>query len=145
MITPSTPCQINGVVPQGDGNYVDGEGFVDPIPVVYDPRLGWRGRSTRRPWSARRAVPSTKRTAASTTTGGPAFRFDRVVRYTDFNSFMTGTSTTTPIGVTGVERTDKRPNAVRFNIGIQRELGWHTVLDVAYVGDRTQYLPVQKN
>jgi hypothetical protein len=28
---------------------------------------------------------------------------------------------------------------------MQRDLGWHTVLDVAYVGDQTHFLPVQKN
>jgi hypothetical protein len=145
VITPSTPCQINGIVTQRDGQYVDGEGFVDPIPVVYDPRLGvaWAIDSK----TVVRAAGGSFHEAHGGfySTGGAAFRFDRVVRYTDLASFMTGTSATTPIGVTGVERTDKRPNAVRFNLGIQRELGWHTVLDVAYVGDRTRYLPVQNN
>src|SRR4030095_14452680 len=34
---------------------------------------------------------------------------------------------------------------IRYNIGIQRDLGWHTLLDVAYVGDQTHFLPVQVN
>src|SRR4029453_11969892 len=78
-------------------------------------------------------------------TGGPAHRFDRIVRYTDMGSFLTATSSTTPVNVTGVERIDKRPLAYRYNVGIQRELGWKTVLDVSYIGDQTRYLPVTRN
>jgi Carboxypeptidase regulatory-like domain len=145
VITPETPCQINGIVTQRDGSYVDGEGFVDPIPVVFDPRIGLA-------WALN--AKTVVRVAGGSfheahggfyNTGGAAFRFDRVVRYTDLGSFMTGTSATTPVNVSGVDRTDKRPNAYRFNVGVQRELGWHTVLDVAYVGDRTRYLPVRRN
>ena len=41
VITPSTPCAINGIVTQTDGNYIDGErGFVEPLPIQFDPRFG---------------------------------------------------------------------------------------------------------
>jgi hypothetical protein len=145
VITPTSPCQINGIVTQRDGSYVDGEGFVDPIPVAFDPRLGlaWAVNSK----TVIRVAGGSFHEAHGGfySTGGAAFRFDRIVRYTDLGSFMSGTSATTPVNVTGVERIDKRPNAYRYNIGIQRELGWNTVLDVAYVGDRTRYLPVRRN
>jgi hypothetical protein len=145
VITASSPCVINGIVTQRDGNYVEGEGFVDPIPVVFDPRLGvaWALNSK----TVVRVAGGSFHEAHGGfySTGGAAFRFDRVLRYTDLASFMTGTSATTPVNVTGVERVDKRPNAYRFNVGVQRELGFHTVLDVAYVGDRTLYLPVRRN
>jgi hypothetical protein len=78
-------------------------------------------------------------------TGGPAFRFDRVVRYTDLGSYLTGTSAITPGNVSGVERVDKRPVTYRYTVGLQRELGWNTVLDLAYVGDRTRHLPIATN
>lgn len=146
VITPSTPCKINGVVPQNNGDYVDGgEGFTDPTPIQYDPRFGMA-------WSV--DSKTVIRIAGGSyheahggfyVTGGPAYRFDRVVRYTDMGSFLTGTASTTPINVTGVERIDKRPLAYRYNVGIQRELGWKTVLDVAYIGDKTRYLPVTQN
>lgn len=146
VITPTTPCTINGVVPQVNGDFVDGGvGFTDPTPIQFDPRFGMA-------WTVN--TKTVVRVAGGSfheahggyySTGGPAYRFDRVVRYTDFNTFLTGTSSLTPINVTGVERVDKRPLAYRYNIGIQRELGWNTVLDVAYVGDQTRYLPVRKN
>ena len=47
--------------------------------------------------------------------------------------------------MTGVERVDKRPLAYRYNVGVQRELGRKVVLDVAYIGDQTRYLPVTRN
>ena len=146
VITPSTPCQINGVVPQVNGDFVEGGvGFTDPTPVQFDPRVGVA-------WSAN--DKTVVRLAGGFfheahggyySTGGPAYRFDRVVRYTDFNSFSTSTGSVTPTNVTGVERVDKRPNAYRFNVGVQREIGWNTVLDVAYVGDQTRYLPIRRN
>src|SRR5881392_2228354 len=41
VITPTTPCQINGVVIQENGNYVDGgRGFFNPPGVQFDPRFG---------------------------------------------------------------------------------------------------------
>ena len=35
--------------------------------------------------------------------------------------------------------------AYRYNVGLQREIGWNTVLDLAYVGDQTRHLPVRRN
>jgi len=78
-------------------------------------------------------------------TGGPAYRFDRVVRYTDMGSYLSGQAATTPGAMVGTAREDKRPATYRYSVGVQRELGWNTVLDVAFIGDRTRYLPVRKN
>jgi Carboxypeptidase regulatory-like domain len=145
VITPDTPCQINGIVTQRDGKYVDGEGFVDPIPVVFDPRFGAAWAVNDKTVVRVAGGGFHEAHGGYYDTGGAAFRFDRTVRFTDFNSFMTGSSATTPVNVRGVDRVDKRPLAYRYNIGIQRELWWNTVLDVAYVGDRTHYLPVRRN
>ncbi|MET0214849.1 MAG: TonB-dependent receptor [Vicinamibacterales bacterium] len=146
VITPTNPCRINGVVPQVNGNFVEGgEGFNDPTPVQFDPRLGLAWVLNDK--TVVRAAGGSFHEAHGGfyETGGPAYRFDRVVRYTDFNNYFTNSGSVTPGNVRGVERVDKRPNAYRYNIGVQRELGWHTVLDIAYVGDQTRYLPVRRN
>lgn len=146
VITPTTPCQINGIVPQKNGDFVDGgEGFTDPTPVQFDPRLGMAWAVDSRTVIRVAGGYFHEAHGGFYSTGGAAYRFDRVVRYTDPSSFLTGTASTTPIGVTGVERLDKRPLSYRYNVGIQRDLGWNTVLDVAYVGDQTRYLPVTRN
>lgn len=146
VITPTTPCQINGMVPQEDNNLVEsGSGFTDPTPIQWDPRVGaaWAVNDK----TVIRIAGGTfhEGTGGFYETGGAAYRFDRVVRYTDMGSFLTGTSATTPGNVVGTAREDKRPATYRFTAGIQRELGWNTVLDFAYVGDKTKYLPVRRN
>ena len=37
------------------------------------------------------------------------------------------------------------PRVHEFSIGVQRELGWRSVLEVSYVGSRSQELPVSQN
>ena len=146
VITPSTPCQINGTVPQENGNYVEGgRGFTEPTPIQWDPRLGAAWAVT--PKTVIRVAGGSfhEGTGGFYETGGSAFRFQRVVRYTDFNSYLTGTSVTTPGNAVGTPRDDKRPVTYRFTAGFQRELGWNTVLDMAYVGDKTRYLPTRVN
>jgi hypothetical protein len=146
-ITPQTPCLINGVVIQEDGSYVEGgRGFVEAPPIQFDPRLGMAYALNDKTVIRVAAGAFHDGTGGDTFTGGPAYRFDRVVRYTDMNSFLTGTSVTTPVGVTGTVREgQKRPVTYRYTIGVQRDIGWNTVLDVAYVGDRTRNLAVNKN
>jgi hypothetical protein len=62
------------------------------------------------------------------------------------NSFLTGASATAPVDVGGTERVgDKRPVGYKYTVGIQREVGWHTVVDLAYVGERTRNLALNWN
>jgi hypothetical protein len=46
-----------------------------------------------------------------------------------------------PVDVEGIVRTNpKRPSTHKYTVGIERELGWNIVADVAYVGEFTRYL-----
>ncbi|MGH9159680.1 MAG: carboxypeptidase regulatory-like domain-containing protein [Vicinamibacteraceae bacterium] len=147
VITPSTPCEINGVVVQQDGSYVEGgRGFIDPIGVLFDPRVGMAYAIN--PKTVVRAAGGVfhNATGGPTFDGGPAFNFTRTIRYTDMRSYLTGTGTTTPTDVSGIERTNaKQPVTYRYTLGLQREIGWNTVLDVAYVGDTTHNLGLDWN
>jgi Carboxypeptidase regulatory-like domain len=146
-ITPSTPCAINGIVIQTDGNYIDGDrGFIEPLPIQFDPRVGLAYAVT--PKTVIRVAGGAfhDSSGGGTFTGGPAYRFTKTVRYTDMNSFLSGTSATTPVGVSGTQREDqKRPVNYKYTVGIAREVGWHTVLDLAYVGERTDNLSLDWN
>jgi len=145
-ITPTTPCQINGVVPQENNSLVEsGTGFTDPMPVQYDPRFGAAWVLNEKTVIRLSGGTFHEGTGGFYETGGPGYRFDRVVRYTDMGSFLSGQAATTPGNMVGTVREDKRPATYRYSVGIQRELGWNTVLDVAFIGDRTRYLPVRKN
>lgn len=50
-----------------------------------------------------------------------------------------------PSNAFGLERDAKTPTAYNWSIGIQRELGWGTVVDVTYVGSKEQHLEVVSN
>jgi hypothetical protein len=140
VITPSTPCAINGIVVQTDGNYIDGErGFNEPLPIQFDPRLGLAYALN--PQTVIRVAGGAfhDSTGGFTGTGGAAYRFDKQIRFTDMNSYLSGTSATRPVNVNGVTRDgQKRPVSYRYTVGLQRELGYNVVLDLAYVGDTTQ-------
>jgi hypothetical protein len=114
------------------------------MPLQWDPRFGMA--YTLNPKTVIRVSGGGfhDATGGVTFTGGPAFRFDKVVRYTDMNSFLTSASAASTIGnVTGTERENNaRPVTWRYTAAVQRDLGWHTVLDVAFVGDTTRNLPL---
>ena len=79
-------------------------------------------------------------TGGPTNKGGPAYSFDQVVRYTDLNSYFLGVGPTSPTSVSGFWKDgQKRPVTYQYNFGIQRDIGFKTILDVAYVGSNTHH------
>ena len=142
VITPEAPCNINGIVLQEDPTYRDGDrGFVEPIPLQFDPRIGiaWAPN----PRTVIRAATGIYHdgTGGDTFEGGPAYRFSRVTRFTDMNNYLGGTSAVSPVGVSGTVRVgSKRPSIHKYTVGIEREIGWNVVANVAYVGEYTRYL-----
>jgi hypothetical protein len=142
VITPGEPCEINGIVTQNDPTYRDGDaGFVDPLPIQFDPRFGLAWSPN--PKTVIRASTGLFHdgTGGNDFRGGPAFQFRRTTWYTDLNSYLTGGSAVAPVDVEGIVRTDpKRPSTHKYTVGIERELGWNIVADVAYVGEYTRYL-----
>jgi len=142
-ITPNTPCQINGIVVQDDPTYTNvGHGFINQLPIQFDPRLGiaWDPMSNGKMVIRLGIGAFHDSTGGPTNTGGPAYRFDQVVRYTDMNSYFLGQGPTSPTSVSGYYRDgNKRPVTYQYNFGIQRDIGFGTVLDVAYVGSNTHH------
>jgi hypothetical protein len=84
--------------------------------------------------------------ASGTYAGGPAFDFPQTIRYTDLNSYFLGSGPTSPANVSGVQRLgQKLPVTYQYNFGIQRDIGFKTVVDVAYVGSNTHHTAVNWN
>jgi hypothetical protein len=50
-----------------------------------------------------------------------------------------------PSNVFGLERDSKTPTSYNWSIGVQRDIGWGTVLDVTYVGSRDHNLELVQN
>jgi hypothetical protein len=145
VITPSTPCQINGIVIQRDGKYLKdgGEGFVEAPPLQFDPRIGFAWALN--PRTVIRLAGGSFHDGTGGVTqqqggGNAAYRYDKVIFFTDLDNYLTGSSATSAVPNTGgIVRTDNaRPNNMRFTAALERELGRNIVLNAAYVGTRTQ-------
>jgi hypothetical protein len=152
VITPETPCTINGFVTQRDGNYLDGgnEGFVEYPPIQFDPRVGMAWAVNPRT-VIRVAGGSFHDSFAGNSYqqggGNAAFRYNREILFTDLDSYLTGTSATALVpNTSGPVRTEKqRTNNYRYTAAIQREIYRNIVVDAAYVGSRTKYVTRETN
>ncbi len=144
VITPDNPCQINGIVTQRDPNYsTAGEGFVNKLPIQFDPRIGMAWALNERTVVRLAGGSFHDGTGGPTLQqgGNPAYQFTRQIFYTDFDSYLGSGNVATSLvpNVGGIVRTDTtRPNNIRFTAAVQRELGSKIVLDAAYVGTRTR-------
>ena len=50
-----------------------------------------------------------------------------------------------PNNVFGLERDAKTPTSYNWSLGVQRDIGWGTVVDVTYAGSTTRNLEVVEN
>ena len=78
----------------------------------------------------------------------PPAQSNPVLRYTTIDSMFTSGSAAAPSirrpsgGVLGLQHDAPTPQSLNYSVGIQRELGWGTVLDVTYAGSQTRRIEV---
>jgi hypothetical protein len=77
--------------------------------------------------------------------GGPSYEFNQQVLFGDINTMLTATPVTNPVGVSGTNRIRQKELNYQYTVGVQRELGWGTVLDLAYVGNTSRHRAVDWN
>ena len=60
--------------------------------------------------------------------------------FTTIKDLLATPLSVSPAGVFGIQRDYDSPAVYNFSLGVQRDIGYHTVLDVAYVGSLSRHL-----
>jgi hypothetical protein len=76
----------------------------------------------------------------------PPAQNNPILRYSTIDQLLTPEARAafdlTPSAITGFQHVAPTPKSLNYSIGVQRELGWGTVLDVTYAGSRTRNIEV---
>ncbi len=75
----------------------------------------------------------------------PPNQFRPQIFYGTMDTFLSSTGVLFPNNVTSFEWDQKIPTVRTWSIGVQRDLGVSTLLDLAYVGNFARYLSQQRN
>lgn len=93
---------------------------------------------------SKQAVPGSSSYLWSTRTNPPV-QFNPQIFYGNLDSYLSSSGVLFPSSVSAVELNPKTPTVVNYSLAIQRDIGMKTIVDVAYVGNRSQHLQQNRN
>jgi hypothetical protein len=146
---PGTGDPANGMVLDSDDSYPDG--FRDQPGLIVEPRLGasydLRGDGKTALRASVGIFHNTRLTGNTnwTASRNPPLQFNPTLYYGTLAGLAQSTTVLFPSDVQGFVKEIDTPVIYSFTAGVQRDLGWNTVLDAAYVGSRSRDLLNQKN
>jgi hypothetical protein len=146
---PGTGDLNNGLVLATDGSYP--AGFKDQPPLLPEPRVGFAydvrgdGRT-----AVRGSIGMFHNTRMSgnvnwQATRNPPLQFNPQIFYGSMDTVLQSTGSNFPSDVQGFEKETRTPTLYSYSIGVQRDIGWGTVLDAAYVGSQARNLLQTRN
>ena len=146
---PGTGDPNNGIVLATDSNYP--AGFKTQAPALPEPRLGFaydlfgNGKT-----AVRGSVGMFHNTRMSgnvnwQATRNPPLQLNPQIFYGSMDTLLQSTGYNFPSDVQGFERETRTPTLTSFSAGVQRDIGWGTVVDAAYVGSRSNHLLQTRN
>jgi hypothetical protein len=147
---PGTGDRYNGMVTNDAPNYP--KGFRESQGIQPEPRLGLAYDLTGDGKTGLHAslglyhnAHITARSMDQAANNPPAVNTPSIF-FSSLDTFLSGAgSATRPSSVNALERDAQTPSSYNWQVGIQREIGWGTVVDVTYVGNVTRHLELAQN
>ena len=150
---PGTGDRYNGMVTSADANYP--RGFRESQGIEPEPRLGLAWDITGDNKTALHASagiyhnPHVNANAMDAMARNPPAQNTPSIFYGTMDTLLAagaqGAFSNRPSDVFGIEREARTPTSYNYSIGIQRELGWGTVLDVTYAGFQMRNAEIAKS
>lgn len=148
---PGTGDRYNGMVSSLDPNYP--MGFRDSQGIEPEPRIGLAWDITGDNKTALHASagiyhnPHVNANGMDAMARNPPAQNTPSIFYGTMDTLLAagaqGAFSNRPSGVFGIERDAKTPTSYNYSVGIQRELGWGTVVDVTYAGFQMRNAEIQ--
>jgi hypothetical protein len=147
---PGVGDPANGMVLYNDPNYPSG--FMNRRPIQVQPRFGFAydvfgdGKM-----AVRGGVGVNKQTVQSSSyvpafVTAPPLQFSPQIYYGNIDMLsQAAAGVLSASNVQGVERINKAPTIYNYSLGIQRQIGFSTLLDVSYVGNVARHLVQSRN
>jgi hypothetical protein len=148
-LVPSTGDLNNGIVVGTDTSYP--AGFKEQPPLLPEPRAGFaydvqgNGKT-----AIRGSIGLFHNTRSSANvnwqaTRNPPLQLNPQVVYGSMDTVLQSTGYLFPSDVQGFEKETRTPKLYSYSLGVQRDIGWGTVVDAAYVGSRAHNLLQTRN
>lgn len=149
LIVPNSGNTTNGMLVEGASGV--NKGFVDNLSPLYAPRIGFAydlfgdGKTAIRGgigFFYSPIIPGTDIGSSGTyaVQANPPFQYNPVEYYGSMSTFLSNQGVIAPTSVCGIIPSKINQTTYNYSIGIQRDIGFKTVVDVAYVGALGRHL-----